>query len=63
MSVECTVRHHALLHSSFFFVCDRAQLPAVPSTLRNLCSTDGPMRGMFNSWLAWAAIALIRRRW
>ena len=30
-SVECTARHHGLLHSSFFFfVCDRAQPAAIP---------------------------------
>ena len=31
-SVECTARHHALLHSSFLFhVCVRAQAAATPS--------------------------------
>ena len=35
-----------------------------PFLQRGALIDDGqPMRGMFNSWLAWATIALIRRRW
>ena len=36
---------------------------ALDSIRVQLCSTEESMRGMSNSWLAWATIALIRRRW
>ena len=42
-SVECTARHHDVLHSSlFFFVCDRAQAAATPSAHVSLGRPQSP---------------------